>query len=71
MNLLIILKKIKISSSIKIKIPDQIKFLNLKNLNEELKSNIDLIVLGISSKGIEWVSDQLSQIYKNKNVPKY
>ena len=26
------------------------------------KSNVDLIVLGISSKGIEWVSEQLKNI---------
>jgi len=28
-----------------------------------------LIVLGVSSKGIEWVSDQLSSIYKEKKLP--
>ena len=26
--------------------------------------------LGISSKGIEWVSDQLSRLYKDKKLPK-
>ena len=35
-----------------------------------MKSNIDLIVLGISSKGIEWVADQLSRIYKDGKIPK-
>ena len=34
-----------------------------------LKSCADLIVLGISSKGIEWVSEQLSKIFKDKNIP--
>ena len=34
-----------------------------------LKSNIDLIVLGISSKGIEWVSEQLERIFKGKKLP--
>ena len=29
-----------------------------------------MIVLGISSKGIEWVSDQLSRIYKDSKIPK-
>ena len=38
--------------------------------HELLKSNVDLIVLGISSKGIEWVSDQLSRLYKDKKIPK-
>jgi glycerol-3-phosphate dehydrogenase (NAD(P)+) len=32
-------------------------------------SDVDLIVLGISSKGINWVSDQLSKIYKTKRIP--
>ena len=35
-----------------------------------LKSNVDLIVLGISSKGIEWVADQLSRLYKDGKIPK-
>ena len=34
------------------------------------RSNVDLIVLGISSKGIEWVSDQLSRLYKDNKIPK-
>ena len=38
-------------------------------MEELLKSKVDLIVLGISSKGIEWISDQLSQIYKDENIP--
>ena len=28
-----------------------------------------MIVLGISSKGIEWVADQLSRLFKEKNIP--
>ena len=38
-------------------------------MNEVLSSHIDLIVLGINSKGIEWVSEQISKIYKDQNVP--
>ena len=34
-----------------------------------LKSNVDLIVLGISSKGIEWVADQLVRVYSEKQIP--
>ena len=34
-----------------------------------LKSNVDLIVLGISSKGIEWVADQLVRVYSGKQIP--
>ena len=51
-------------------IPQEIKIFKFEKFDEILKSNVDLIVLGISSKGIEWVSDQLSRLYKNSNMPK-
>ena len=51
------------------KIPEGIKIFKFDKFDELLKSNIDLIVLGISSKGIDWVSDQLSRIYKNTQIP--
>ena len=50
-------------------IPDQIKIFRFEKFDDLLNSNVDLIVLGISSKGIEWVSDQLSRIFKGKNLP--
>ena len=51
-------------------ISQEIKIFKFEKFDEILKSNVDLIVLGISSKGIEWVSDQLSRLYKNSNMPK-
>ncbi len=53
--------KVKLDKKIKIH-----KFDNLKNL---LDNSVDLIVLGTSSKGIKWVSEQLSRVYKDKNIP--
>jgi len=55
---------------LKIKIPKNIKIFKFEKSNELLNSNTDLIVLGISSKGIEWVSDQIIKLYKNKKLPK-
>ena len=52
------------------KVPEGIKIFKFDKFDEILKSNVDLIVLGISSKGIEWVSDQLSRIYKDNKIPK-
>ena len=52
-----------------LKINKKIKIHKFEKINELFKSEIDLIVLGISSKGIDWVSDQLSRLYKNKRVP--
>ena len=51
-------------------IPQEIKIFKFEKFEELLKSNVDLIVLGISSKGIEWVSDQLSKLYKDTAIPK-
>ena len=50
-------------------IPKGIKIFKFDKFDELLKSKVDLIVLGISSKGIEWVSDQLSRIYKDIKIP--
>ena len=52
------------------KIPKEIKILKFEKFDELLKSNVDLIVLGISSKGIEWVADQLSRLFKDNKIPK-
>ncbi len=51
------------------KIPEEIKIFKFDKFDEVLKSKIDLIVLGISSKGIEWVSDQLCRVYKKGKIP--
>ena len=57
-------------SGLKINIPEEVKIFKFEKFDELLKSNLDLIVLGISSKGIEWVADELSRLYKNKAMPK-
>jgi glycerol-3-phosphate dehydrogenase (NAD(P)+) len=54
---------------LRIKLNKKIKIHKFEKLSELLKSEIDLIVLGISSKGIEWVSDQLSKNYKGRQIP--
>ena len=51
------------------KIPNEVKILKFENFNEILNSNVDLIVLGISSKGIEWSAEELSKVYKTGNLP--
>ena len=52
-----------------VKIDNKIKIHKFENFTKLLDTNTDLIVLGISSKGIEWVSEQLSKIYKDKKIP--
>ena len=51
-------------------IPKEVKILKFDKFHEILNTRVDLIVLGISSKGIDWVSDQLSTIFKKKDLPK-
>ena len=50
-------------------IPEPINLLKFENFDSILSSGVDLIVLGISSKGIEWVADQLYRVYKDKKLP--
>jgi|TARA_B110000259_G_scaffold148655_1_gene167718 glycerol-3-phosphate dehydrogenase (NAD(P)+) len=50
-------------------IPEGVNLIKYENFDSTLNSNIDLIVLGISSKGIEWVAEQLSRVYKGKKLP--
>ena len=49
-------------------IPKNIKFLKFEKLSEEINKKIDLIVVAVVSKGIEWASVELSKVIKN-NVP--
>ena len=55
---------------LKTKIPKEINIFKFEKFDDLLKSNVDLVVLGISSKGIEWVSDQIYRLYKDKKAPK-
>ena len=50
-------------------IPEGINLIKYENFDSILDLNVDLIVLGISSKGIEWVAEQLSRVYSNKKLP--
>ena len=49
-------------------IAKNVEFLKIQNLNQEINKKIDLIVVAVISKGIEWVSLELSKVLK-KNVP--
>ncbi len=55
--------------SLGICIPESIKIFKFEKFKELFKSKVDLIVLGISSKGIEWASEQLNFISKDKKLP--
>jgi len=52
-----------------IKVPLKIKIYKFEKFKEILKSDVDLVVLGISSKGVEWVAEELSKVYKANSIP--
>jgi len=62
-------KNKRLHPGLNVNIPEGINLLKFKKFDEILNTNIDLIVLGISSKGIEWVADQLQRIYKDRKFP--
>ncbi len=62
-------KNKRIHPGLNTQIPNGINILKFEKFDNILNGNVDLIVLGISSKGIEWVADQLHRIYQDKKLP--
>ena len=54
--------------ALKIQLPPEIKFERFEKLQSILKKDIDLIVVGVSSVGIEWLIEQISKTYR-ENLP--
>mgnify|MGYP001160098107 CR=1 FL=1 len=63
-------KKNNLHIGLNTKIPKELNIFKFEKFDELFKTNVDLIVLGISSKGINWAADQLSRLFKNKKLPK-
>ena len=49
-------------------VPKNVKFLKFEKLGEEINKKVDLVVVAVTSKGIEWASIELSKVLKN-NIP--
>ena len=47
-------------------VPKNVRFLKFEKLGEEINNKIDLIVVAVSSKGIEWASVELSKVLTKK-----
>jgi glycerol-3-phosphate dehydrogenase (NAD(P)+) len=56
-----------IHPTLKSKIPNNVKLYKFNNFHNLLKDT-DLIVLGVSSKGINWALDQLKKIKNNQQI---
>ena len=46
-------------------VPKNVKFLKIEKLKEEINKKVDLIVVAVISKGIEWASIELSKVMKS------
>ena len=49
---------------LKTQLPENIKVLKFSEFSDEIKINIDLLVIGVSSKGIEWIGNEIAKFYK-------
>jgi len=58
----------KFHPALKVQLPIEIKFERFEKLQSVLQKDIDLIVAGVSSVGIEWFAKQISKNYK-ENLP--
>ena len=54
--------------ALKTQLPIEVKFERYEKLTSILKKDIDLIVVGVSSVGIEWFVEQISKSYR-ENLP--
>ena len=50
---------------LKSQLPKNIKVLKFSEFEKDIKNNIDLLVVGLSSKGIEWIGNEISKFYKS------
>ena len=58
----------RIHPALKCNVPKNVQFLKFIKLSETINKKVDLIVIAVSSKGIEWASTELSKVLKI-NVP--
>ena len=49
-------------------VPKSVKFSKFEKLGEEINKKVDLVVVAVTSKGIEWASIELSKVLKNNGI---
>ena len=52
--------------TLKCDIPKSVNVIKFSEFNNQLNKNIDLIVVGVSSKGIDWIGEEISKFYNDK-----
>ncbi len=63
------LNKSHFHKGLNLEIINSIKFYKHETIKQLFKTKPDLIVIAVSSKGIEWVADELEKISENKKLP--
>ncbi len=63
------LNKNRFHSGLNLEVLNSIKFFKHEKINDVFKTKPDLVVIGVSSKGIDWVSGELKKISKNEELP--
>ena len=64
------LNKNRFHPGLNLEIINDIKFFKHENIKEVFKKKPDLIVVGVSSKGINWIADELKKISTDDHLPK-
>ena len=63
------LNKNRFHPGLNLEVTKSIKFFKHESIKEVFKTNPDLIVIGVSSKGIDWIVEELNKVSKNKELP--
>jgi len=68
-NLIDELKKKHFHAGLNQEVIKSIKFFKHESIKEVFKNKLELVVIGVSSKGINWVADELNKLSINKELP--
>ena len=51
---------------LKCQLPKKVKVIKFSEFKKKMCQNIDLLVVGVSSKGIDWIGEEISEFYSEK-----
>ena len=63
------LNKNRFHPGLNLEVTKSIKFFKHDSINSVFKNKADLIVIGVSSKGIDWIAEELKKISENGKLP--
>jgi len=63
------LNKNRFHPGLNMEVMKSIKFFKHSSIKEVFKSKPDLIVIGVSSKGIDWIAKELKKVSENRKLP--